>query len=120
MWGTHKYVAFCDISLLCKCCISGVLDKNPSLGIAKPVAMGMRRFLSLAFSFSVCFGLVLGRKCISVEVKADILGSNPAPQDACEIQFTQPFLLISDMCLFLTYVFVLLFQRCQIQCSVFI
>lgn len=83
--GTQKYVAFHDLCLLCKCCALGVLDRNPSLGTAKPVAMRMRRFLPLACSFSVCFALAFGGRCISPEGRADILGSSPAPEDVCDV-----------------------------------
>lgn len=52
---TQKYVSFHDLCLLCKCCAPWVPDRN--IETAKPVAMRMRRFLPLARSFSVCFGL---------------------------------------------------------------
>lgn len=58
---------------------------NPSLGTAKPIALRMRRFLPLACSFSVCFALALGGRCLSPEGRADILGSNPEPKDACDV-----------------------------------
>lgn len=54
----HRNVAFCDLYLLCKCCTPGILDRNSSLGITKTVVMGMRRFLPLDCSFSVCFNLI--------------------------------------------------------------
>lgn len=77
-------MAFRDLCLLCKCCALGVLDRNPSLGTAEPVAMRMRSLPS-ASSFSECFALASGGRCISPEERADIVRSSPAPEDVCDV-----------------------------------